>query len=182
MTDTNSKYDRRTILRSSGVLSTSFVGSMGIAGVAEGRKASKTPYVGVAYDPVSKEITGDASGRIVRAAGQLRGTIEIDGTTVPLALDAPANVEPLSEHSEPVPDDAVLSQFSERKRGEFELAGRPLHLHISSVENGDVSGLARYPGFEGKTAFVIREKRPNQTTDETVDDVVDTLIGGEAHV
>lgn len=78
------KTSRRKILKSVGITTT------GLAGFTTNNRATEgNKYVGVAYDPSTHEIVGEASGQFSSATNQLHGNLRVGNEQITLSKNKP---------------------------------------------------------------------------------------------
>lgn len=132
-----------------------------------------TEYVGVTYNPQTKEIVGEASAKLNETHQQLKGKLDLNGVALP--------VNQVASDVRAVPDGSrSRSRFKFKKNGRFKQGKHPMNVTVRTVEGRDVSGITDHgTGFE-KRAFRIREKKAKQSKQEIVDDIARRVQrGGE---
>lgn len=133
-----------------------------------GAVKSSNEYVGIVYDPQTKEFRGEASARITERYRNLVGTLDLGGQVVP--VDQSANYVKADENAQ-----ATLSEYSFRKGGRFKRNKKPLQVYATAVEGGNISGVTDYGVNEPKKGFVLQKKKAGQTKSEVIDDLMALL-------
>lgn len=132
----------------------------GLVGVTGGASGAGTPkYVGLAYDPVTHKILGNARGKLTEGPGRLTGSLNIDGRVVSFN-EQPSFAENVrNTESGPVGQQRYLKRLP--------VAGKPNQhssVKVSSTENAGMTGYVRPPKGD-KVAFAIGREGTNPITD-----------------
>ena len=166
------KISRRSALRSIGVTA----GTVGFGSINAAAKGGKNEFVGVAYDPVTRDLKGEVRANINRTPGKLTGSIKlpkkaIDGpNAVPLAFANPSSTEKLSQQTaKPQIDKQVHNYKGKKDSKKFKKNGRPVDLQITSIEGWDVSGMVKRRGSPSENvAFIIGEVTQEESSGEVI--------------
>lgn len=164
----SSKLNRRKVLSGISGLSASALGASKIGSVAA--KGQKQEFAGVAYDPQSGQEIGTASARINRN-GQLVGDLNLPDKKIPLAIGAPSD-----QYNYPTLK-GTATRYRTNKGGKYSRDKKPLRVTVTSVEQGDLSGIVRHPGYEKKAVAFRVKPKGSRTKTNTVDEVRDQRSG-----
>jgi len=150
---------------------------VGASGIAVGSPTTdlsravrpKKEFNGVAYHPVTDEILGDATGKIVRTPEKINGVVKISGrpgskvqgtVSIPFSQDNPDEKQ--------LPNGDVLRKYMLNKNDKFRINQTPSKVQLSSVEEKGISGFLNQPNVNGKVAFTLADEETRQTKDDIV--------------
>lgn len=155
------------------VLKKTGVGAVSVSPVADVVSSKTTPdtqFVGITYDPITLEESGEVSASLSRGQDSIKGemNMELEGidvptSNIPVNINGAESIDRFDKISQ-VNNPTTSSEFETHVGGEFKKEGKPLKLRISSVADGWVSGLVGRPGYStDSTAFVLAEKETGKT-------------------
>ncbi|WP_135823360.1 hypothetical protein [Halorussus ruber] len=125
-------------------------------------------YVGIVYDPQTKDYRGTASGRITERHQNLVGKVDLNGQS--FSINQRATNVAHNEHA-----NATLSDFAFQKRGEHERNNKPLQVYATAVDGGNISGITDYGVNAPKRGFILQRKESGQSESDIVDELTSSL-------
>jgi hypothetical protein len=177
---------RRRVLKSAGAITG--ISALNVGQVSASSQSANESFVGVTYDPTTRAETGVASANIARSPDNLHGVIQLNKSTVgkgkiaiPLALNTPVSKAPLNQITN-TNSQKYSSEFFASKGGDFRMNGRLLNLRISSIQNGDISGIVERPGHMSEDTAFLLGKVSSTGSKSMVRERLRSHIGGRVEV
>lgn len=155
------------------VLQTSAASLLGLGAIGTATAESqKREFVGVAYDPQTAETFEPATAMLSRPHDSLRGRLKLGNKVIPLNFQTPKLTPnlPLGGRR--------ANTYRPDFYGEHAKGNVPFRMSITSVENGDISGLARHPGFDDRIAFRVTEHNSKRSKKEEREQIANSVRAG----
>jgi len=164
-----SRFSRREFTKVAGL---SGVGVSALAGRVSA--SSDKQYVGVAYDPQTHEIIGNAEGNLVEANDRINGVLKVNGDTVPLNRHG--------AHSNEEVGDNRVNGNKRKYIKKMPLKNKPKKhktAHFSSIDTAGITGFIRHPDGR-KIAFAVDKESRSPT--ERIVEALEMTKGGSTVV
>lgn len=155
-------------------MSGAVIGSGVIPAAATARPDNK--YVGVEYNPRTREIIGEIDARLEETRGNLKGSLQLTDQTIPV------HQQSVSRHMTPDQkyqvDQFNFTKGSQKGEEKFKKNGRNLHLEIRSVNSGIITGSLSHMTGSTKRAFKIQSKSNSESVESIISQLTSDINRG----
>ena len=172
MFDNKFNTARRQVLRVGGAV----VGTGVIPMTASARPENE--YVGIEYNPRTKEIIGEIDARLVQTQETLKGSLHLSDETIPLNQNS-------SKRFTTPDDNHKVDQFSftkgkdKKRKKDFRKNGKNMQVDIRTVSSGNITGSLSHMTGSKKKAFKIQPRNKKDSDKNIIAKLKNDIKRGE---